>query len=146
MCVLCCAKSLQSCPTLCDPVDCSPLGSLSMGFSRQEYWSGLPCLRQGVLYAYIFYVCIYTYTYMYTYIYIHPNLFPLFCLLFLHSTMAFRIMYNCLSLLSLNYYLNSLREGNFVLFIFMSPVSGTITGPWKTLCKYLWRKQKWRSE
>ena len=84
------AKSLQSCPTLCDPVDGSPLGSpvpeilqartlewvaisfsdawkwkvkvkslsrvqllvtswtaayqapLSMGFSRQEYWSGLP--------------------------------------------------------------------------------------------------------
>ena len=22
-----CAKSLQSCPTLCEPVDCSPLGS-----------------------------------------------------------------------------------------------------------------------
>ena len=84
------AKSLQSCPTLCDPVDGSPPGSpvpgilqartlgwvaisfsnawkwetkvkslsrvqpsatpwtaafqapLSMGFSRQEYWSGLP--------------------------------------------------------------------------------------------------------
>ena len=84
------AKSLQSCPTLCDPTDGSPLGSsvpgilqarilewvaisfsnawkwkvkakslshawllvtpqmaayqapLSMGFSRQEYWSGLP--------------------------------------------------------------------------------------------------------
>ena len=84
------AKSLQSCPTLCDPVDSSPLGSsvpgilqartlewvaisfsnawklkvkgkslsrarllatlwtaayqapLSMGFSRQEYWSGVP--------------------------------------------------------------------------------------------------------
>ena len=84
------AKSLQSCPTLCDPIDSSPLGSpapgilqartlewvaisfshawkwkvkvkslscvwlfvtpwtaayqapLSMGFSRQEYWSGLP--------------------------------------------------------------------------------------------------------
>ena len=83
-------KSLQSCPTLCDPVDCSPLGSPvpgilqertlewvhisfsnvwkwkvkvkslsrvrllatpwtaayqappSMGFSRQEYWSGVP--------------------------------------------------------------------------------------------------------
>ena len=31
----------QSCPTLCDPVDCSPSGSSSMGFSRQEYWSGL---------------------------------------------------------------------------------------------------------
>ena len=84
------AKSLQSCPTLCDPIDGSPLGSPvpgilqaralewvaisfsnawkwkvkvkslscvqllatpwttayqtppSMGFSRQEYWSGLP--------------------------------------------------------------------------------------------------------
>ena len=85
------AKSLQSCPTLCDPRDSSPPGSpvpgilqartlvwvaiafsnawkwkvkvkslsrvrllatprtaahqapLSMGFTRQEYWSGLPC-------------------------------------------------------------------------------------------------------
>ena len=79
------AKSLQSCPTLCDPIDGSPPGSpvpgilqartlewvaisfsnawkwkvkgksllvtpwtaayqapLSMGFSRQEYWSGVP--------------------------------------------------------------------------------------------------------
>ena len=31
----------QLCPTLCDPKDYSLLGSLSMGFSRQEYWSGL---------------------------------------------------------------------------------------------------------
>ena len=38
------AQSLQSCPTLCDPTDCSPPAPLSMGFSRQEYWSGLPCL------------------------------------------------------------------------------------------------------
>ena len=29
----------QSCPTLCDPMDCSPL---SMRFSRQGYWSGSP--------------------------------------------------------------------------------------------------------
>ena len=36
------AKSLQSCLTLCDPIDGSPPGSLSMGFSRQEYWRGLP--------------------------------------------------------------------------------------------------------
>ena len=36
------AKSLQSCPTLCDPIDGSPLGSSGLGFSRQEYWSGLP--------------------------------------------------------------------------------------------------------
>ena len=87
------AKSLQSCPTLCNPIDRSPPGSPvpgilqartlewvaisfssawkwklkvkllscvqlsttpwtaahqappSMGFSRQEYWSGVPCLR-----------------------------------------------------------------------------------------------------
>ena len=32
----------QSCPTLSDPVDCSLPGSLSMGFSRQECWSGVP--------------------------------------------------------------------------------------------------------
>ena len=33
--------------TLCnDPVDCSPPGS-SVVFSRQEYWSGLPCLPPG---------------------------------------------------------------------------------------------------
>ena len=36
------AKSLQSCPTLCDPMDCSPPGSPSLGFSRQEHWSQLP--------------------------------------------------------------------------------------------------------
>ena len=32
----------QLCPTLCNPVHCSPPGSTSLGFSRQEYWSGLP--------------------------------------------------------------------------------------------------------
>ena len=90
MILLCCAKSLQSCPTLCDPIDGSPRGSPvpgilqartlewvtisfsnawkwkvkakslslvrllatpwtaahqappSMGFLRQEYWSGVP--------------------------------------------------------------------------------------------------------
>ena len=33
----------QSCPTPCDPMDCSLPGSSVHGFSRQEYWSGLPC-------------------------------------------------------------------------------------------------------
>ena len=90
LCAAAAAKSLQSCPTLCDPIDSSPLGSSvpgilqarilvwvaisfsnawkwkvkvkslsrvrllatpwtaayqappSMGFSRQEYWSGMP--------------------------------------------------------------------------------------------------------
>ena len=41
VCVL--GKVLQLCPTLCDPMDCvAHQASLSMGFSRQEYWSGLP--------------------------------------------------------------------------------------------------------
>ena len=41
------AKSLQSCPTLCDPMDCTPPGSSVYGFSRWEYWSGLPCAPPG---------------------------------------------------------------------------------------------------
>ena len=32
----------QSCPTLCNPMDCSLPGSSVHGISRQEYWSGLP--------------------------------------------------------------------------------------------------------
>ena len=36
------AKSLQSCPTLCNTIDSSPPGFPSLGFSRQEHWSGLP--------------------------------------------------------------------------------------------------------
>ena len=32
----------KSCPTLCDPTDCNPPGSLNTRFPRQEYWSGLP--------------------------------------------------------------------------------------------------------
>ena len=36
------AKSLQLCLTLCDPIDSSPPGCPSLGFSRQEHWSGLP--------------------------------------------------------------------------------------------------------
>ena len=32
----------QSCPTLCNPKDYSLPDPLSMEFSRQEYWSGLP--------------------------------------------------------------------------------------------------------
>ena len=37
-----CAKSLQWYLTLCDPMDCiAHQAPLSMGFSREEYWSGL---------------------------------------------------------------------------------------------------------
>ena len=43
------AKSLQSYPTLWDPTDCSLKASSVRGFSRQEYWSGLPCPPRGDL-------------------------------------------------------------------------------------------------
>ena len=38
-------------PTLCDPMDCSPPGCslCPWGFSRQEYWSGLPSPPPGDL-------------------------------------------------------------------------------------------------
>ena len=39
----------RSCPTLWDPMDYSLPAPLSMGFSRLEYWSGLPCPPPGEL-------------------------------------------------------------------------------------------------
>ena len=39
----------QSCPTLWDPVDVARRVPLSMEFSRQEYWSGLPVSLPGDL-------------------------------------------------------------------------------------------------
>ena len=36
------AKSRQSCPTLCDPQMAAHQASPSLGFSKQEHWSGLP--------------------------------------------------------------------------------------------------------
>ena len=42
-----CAKSLQSCQILCDPVDSSPPGSSVYGISRQEQWSRFPCPPPG---------------------------------------------------------------------------------------------------
>ena len=42
LCAAAAAKSHQSCLSLCDPIDGSPPGSPSLGFSRQEYWSGVP--------------------------------------------------------------------------------------------------------
>ena len=48
----CCCLVTMSCPAVCNPMDCCMLGfhvlhylpefSLSMGFSWQEYWSGVP--------------------------------------------------------------------------------------------------------
>ena len=46
--LLCRAKLPQLCPTLCDPVVAGQ-ATLSMGLSKQEYWSGLPCPSPGFL-------------------------------------------------------------------------------------------------
>ena len=43
------AKSLQWCPILCEPIDCSHQAPLSKGLSRQEYWRGFPCHPPGNL-------------------------------------------------------------------------------------------------
>ena len=43
------AVTVQLCPTLCKPMDIACQAPLSMGFSRQEYWSGLPFLPPGDL-------------------------------------------------------------------------------------------------
>ena len=42
-------KVTQSCPALCDPRDYSRQSPLSIEFSRQEYWNGLPCPSPGDL-------------------------------------------------------------------------------------------------
>ena len=45
MCVcVCVCVHAQSCPTHCDPMDCSHQAPLFMGFPRQEYWKRLPFL------------------------------------------------------------------------------------------------------
>ena len=44
-----CAESFQSRPTLCNPCTADPQAPLSMGFSRQEYSSGLPVSSLGDL-------------------------------------------------------------------------------------------------
>ena len=39
----------QSCPTLCNVMDCSRQALLCRGFSRQEYWNGSACPPPGDL-------------------------------------------------------------------------------------------------
>ena len=43
------AQSPPLCLTLCDPMDYNPQAPLSIGFSRKEYWSVLPCYPPGDL-------------------------------------------------------------------------------------------------
>ena len=46
---VCVQVSACSVVSLCDPIDCSPQAPLSMGFSRQEHWSGFPFPPPGDL-------------------------------------------------------------------------------------------------
>ena len=46
---VCVHSVVQSCLTLCDPMDCTLSGSSVHGISRQEYWSGLPYPTVGDL-------------------------------------------------------------------------------------------------
>ena len=48
VCVYVCVHT-QSCPTLCNPWIVACQASLSMEFSRQEYWSGVPFPPLGIL-------------------------------------------------------------------------------------------------
>ena len=43
------SEATQSCPTLGDPVDCSPPGSSIHGILQARYWSGLPFPSPGDL-------------------------------------------------------------------------------------------------
>ena len=47
--VLCCAKLLQSCLTLCNPTDCNPPGSSVHGIIQARILSGLLCPPPGDL-------------------------------------------------------------------------------------------------
>ena len=42
------SEVIQLCPTVSDPMDCSPPGSSIHGFSRQEYWRGVPLPSLGL--------------------------------------------------------------------------------------------------
>ena len=46
--VVLCVKSLQSCPTLCDLVDCSPPGFYVHGILQSRTLGGLPFPSQGI--------------------------------------------------------------------------------------------------
>ena len=47
VCVCVCVLVTKSCPTLCDPWTVALQAPLSMGFSRQECWSGWPVPSPG---------------------------------------------------------------------------------------------------
>ena len=45
--LVCVCVHTQWCPSRCNPMDCNPIAPLSIQFSRQEYWNGLPSPSPG---------------------------------------------------------------------------------------------------
>ena len=82
VCVCVCVKSLQSCLTLCDPVDCSPSASSVHGILQARilesvafsFFLGIFPISSYV-YIHIYILCttyIYRHIYIHAYTYIHP--------------------------------------------------------------------------
>ena len=67
----------QSCLTLSDPMDCSLPGSSVHGFSRQEYWSGVPLPSPANMSTY-------THSHIHTHTHTHSHMFIL------------KLMYTCI--------------------------------------------------
>ena len=49
--VVSCCSVINSCPTLCNPMDCAHRLLCPWDFTRQEYWSWLPFLTPGDLHS-----------------------------------------------------------------------------------------------
>ena len=79
------AKSLQSCPTLYNPIDGSPPGSPVPRFSRQEYWSRVPLPSLEIIIGFFFYL-------------LHERL-DFFFLIFKHYSIFYLVMANVLYLI-----------------------------------------------
>ena len=48
------SEVIQSCPTLIDPMDCSPPGSSIHGIFQAEYWNGVPLPSPDICYGTLF--------------------------------------------------------------------------------------------
>ena len=69
--VLVCAKSLQSCPTLREPMDCSPPGSSVHGILQARILE-----RVAISFSRNIYVCVYTHAHIYRYLSTYvPNIY-----------------------------------------------------------------------
>ena len=73
-----CAKSLQSCPTLCNPMDCSSLGSSVHGILQARILEYVAISYIHIFISYIYIYILYIYTHIYfLYIYIYIYTFPI---------------------------------------------------------------------